>query len=864
MRFSDLSKITQGKNNYHLLLIDDDEDDYVLIQDMLKNVQDGKHQLEWASSFQAGRETITTGTFDAFLINYDLGAHSGVELIHEVAASQNLAPILMLSGRGHPEADIEAIQAGAADYLYKDELNSGFLERSIRYAIERRRMEIELERRLQDRLEILESIQDGLFAIDREWRIKYINHRAAQNMGFSVEELLGKNILETFPKMQNTFIEENYRKVMNEGVPMQFEMRGLYKGQWYSISVYPAADGISIYWQDITERKQAEEALRASETRFNKAFNADPNGLVISRLKDGLIQDVNHSFETLFGYSREEVIGKTSGELNMFGHPTDRMQAVNQIRANKTLRDFEVDIRTKSGEIRQASLSTETIAIDDEEFILTILQDITERKQAAAALQEAHDRAVWLARFPDENPNPVARSTTSGRLLYCNQAAKDFPGWHCTVGQQVPDSLMLLIHQAISTRGQVVADVQLEDRVFSFSVMPFVDGQYVNLYGRDVTDRKRAEEALRASEERERARANELETLMDAVPAMIWISRDPECREMIGNRAGYEFLGMRSGDNISKSAPEGALANQHYQNMKDGRPIPAEELPMQIAAATGKPTRDYTFDLVFDDGSTCQLIGNVNPLFDLHGKPTGAVGAFVDVTELRKLQIKQLEDRTQMEIHHRLMAQREKDRQAIARDIHDGPVQTLSSTLFNIQFAKGIFTDPQLRVEMEQIELNVKNAVQELRQVIYELRPPSVIRFGLAKAIRFHAEDLREKYPELKMVLSLAEDENQLSELFCLTLFRIYQEAITNVIRHAEASKAWVRFNLNKHKLVLEIRDNGKGLPKRESMGNLTENGHYGLAGIKERVEAIGGKLTIASDPGKGTSVQVSVPRPKD
>ena len=558
----------------------------------------------------------------------------------------------------------------------------------------------------------------------------------------------------------------------------------------------------------------------------------------------------------LFGYRREEVIGKTSLELNMFSIPSDREKAVKQARAKKSLRDYEVDIRIRSGEIRQASLSTEIILIDEEEFILTILQDITDRKRAEEALRDALDRAVWLARFPDENPNPVARVSTDSRVLYCNQAAMDLPGWQRSADQAIIDPFLPLIQQAVSGGKLVEEDVPLENKVYAFTAMPFPSEQYVNLYGRDVTERRRAEEAQRESEAREHARANELETLMDAVPAIIWIARDPECLEMIGNRAGYEFLGMRHGENISKSAPDAALANQHYQYMKDGYPIPVSDLPMQIAGATGKPTRDYTFDLVFDHGATFQLIGNVNPLFDADGKPSGAIGAFVDITELRKLQTQQLEYRTQMEIHHRLMEQRENDRQAIARDIHDGPVQTLASTLFNIQFAMEAFSDPRLRVEIEQIGLNVKNAIQELRQVIYELRPPSVIRFGLARAIRYHAEDLRDRYPELQLSLHLADDGNQLSDLMVLTLYRIYQEAITNILRHAEANKAWVRFSLKRHELVLGIRDNGKGLSFEENIGNLTEKGHYGLAGIQERVEAIGGHLTITSNPGKGTLVK--------
>lgn len=322
-------------------------------------------------------------------MNYEIGAQTGIGLIREAVSSGYPAPILLLSGRGHCEADVQGLRAGAKDYLHKDELNASFLERSIRYAIERNQMEKELDRRMQDRLEILASIQDGFFAIDQDWQITYINHKAAQNMLMTEEELLGKNILEAFPKLKNTALEKNYRKVMTERAPMQFEARGVYNGIWYLISVYPAAEGISIYWQDITERKQVEENLRVSEERFNKAFNAVPNALLITRKADGLIQDVNDSFEKLFGYPRAEVIGRTTLELNLFAHPTDRDKAMEQLRTAQSLRAFEGDFRTKTGAIRQASVSVEALTIGGEEYLLAIVEDITERKQAEDELRRS-------------------------------------------------------------------------------------------------------------------------------------------------------------------------------------------------------------------------------------------------------------------------------------------------------------------------------------------------------------------------------------------------------------------------------------------------------------------------------------------
>jgi PAS domain S-box-containing protein len=563
MRFVDLSSI--GKQSYYLrvLLVDDDEDDFVLIREMLSEAQDGQFVLEWLSSFQLAKDALKADPFDAVLMNYDLGAHTGIELIREAAANQYPAPILLLSGRGHPEADIEALQAGAADYLHKDELNTGFLERSIRYAIERRRLEKELERGLQERLDILASIRDGFFAIDREWRITYINARAAQNMGMTVDELLGKNILEAFPRLQHSVFEHNYRKVMDERAAMQFEMRGLYKNQWYNISVYPVRDGISIYWQDITERKQAEEALRLSEAHFNKAFNATPDALVISRQEDGRIQEINEAFLTLFGYSRAEVIGKTSTELGMFAHPADRETAVRRLQKEQSLRRFAIDIRTKSGEVRHARLAIEILTVENETLMLTIIHDETDQRQAEEAMRQMHEQAAWLARFPDENPSPVARIAADGKVLYCNSVAGHLPGWQLVVGQPVPAPLLAFIKQAVTRGAQVNQDMRLADRVYACTIVPFLSQQYVNLYGLDITGRMQTEAELRESEQRYSALFNAKTNGIAHCRVITDEQGQPVDYEILRVNAAYEQI-----IGIQRSEIEGRTARQVFPGIE--------------------------------------------------------------------------------------------------------------------------------------------------------------------------------------------------------------------------------------------------------------------------------------------------------
>jgi signal transduction histidine kinase len=117
-------------------------------------------------------------------------------------------------------------------------------------------------------------------------------------------------------------------------------------------------------------------------------------------------------------------------------------------------------------------------------------------RESEAALREVHERAKWLAQLPEENPNPVARVSGDGRVLYHNPAAARVPGWNLAENQLLPEPVLPLIEQALAQGQEVQQDVPLANRFYSISIMPFPGEAYANLYGRDITERKKAEADL--------------------------------------------------------------------------------------------------------------------------------------------------------------------------------------------------------------------------------------------------------------------------------------------------------------------------------------------------------------------------------
>jgi diguanylate cyclase (GGDEF)-like protein len=130
-----------NKDKIKILLVDDDEDDYIVTKELLAEVEEREYELEWASSYKDALELIGSKQYDVFLFDYNLGAHSGLDLLREVINHDCTSPVVMLTGQGNNETDIEAMNAGAVDYLSKSEINSYLLDRSVRYAIKNKKAE---------------------------------------------------------------------------------------------------------------------------------------------------------------------------------------------------------------------------------------------------------------------------------------------------------------------------------------------------------------------------------------------------------------------------------------------------------------------------------------------------------------------------------------------------------------------------------------------------------------------------------------------------------------------------------------------------------------------------------------------------
>jgi two-component system cell cycle sensor histidine kinase/response regulator CckA len=270
-----------------VLLVDDDEDDYVLTRDWFAEMAETKFDLEWVNSYEQALNAIAKCQHDVYLFDYRLGSHNGLELLREALSYGCLAPIILLTGQGDHEVDLEAMKAGAADYLDKSLLGAPLLERSIRYAIERK----QAEQKIREQAALLDIATDAIIVRDLDHKIIFWNKGAERLYGWQAAEVLGKDLHKLLYKSKS-FQLETAAKVILE------------KGEWQGELPQTAQDGKNLIvesrWTLVyDEAKQPKSILSVStditekkqlEAQFLRAQRMESIGTLAS----GIAHDLNN------------------------------------------------------------------------------------------------------------------------------------------------------------------------------------------------------------------------------------------------------------------------------------------------------------------------------------------------------------------------------------------------------------------------------------------------------------------------------------------------------------------------------------------------------------------------------------------
>src|SRR5215203_1335772 len=174
-----------------VLLIDDDEEDYVLTRYIFDEFKDHQFKLDWLDNFDDGLRAFSENRHDIYLVDFRLGERTGLELLREAIKSGCTAPIILLTGQGDKETDFQAMQAGAADYLVKGELTAPLLERAIRYSLKHAHSLEEIQNSEAKFRSVIQSASDAILLTNREGKITLWNKAAEMIFGYREEEIVG-------------------------------------------------------------------------------------------------------------------------------------------------------------------------------------------------------------------------------------------------------------------------------------------------------------------------------------------------------------------------------------------------------------------------------------------------------------------------------------------------------------------------------------------------------------------------------------------------------------------------------------------------------------------------------------------------
>ncbi|UCE40803.1 MAG: PAS domain S-box protein [Candidatus Aminicenantes bacterium] len=686
---------------------------------------------------------------------------------------------------------------------------------------------------------LIENAKNSIWSVDRAYRILTINSHFKREFsaafGINLEE--GMTITDYVPpEMSKIWIRRYERALKGENFTVEDEFKVGDRIISTEISFNPIRHdkqitGVSVFARDVTERRQAEEALRESEERFKILFQSAPDAYYLSDLKGTLI-DGNKMAEKLTGYKKEELVGKSFLKLRLLP-PTQIPKAAKLLMKNTegiSTGPDEFRLHRKDGTKAMVGISTHPVKIKDQTLILGIARDITERKRAEEAIKESEEKFRMLA---EKSPNMIFINK-KGRIVYANQQCEEVMGYRREefyspdfdfFSMIEPDSIGIVkanfqkhikgdevspYEYSLITKAGKKIDAIVTTKLISFGGESAILGIIT-----DITERKQAEEALRKSEEKYRhlvENTNEVLYATDENGIITYIS--PVAKTLSGYSPS-EVMGKNFMQFVFKEDMEVALKN--FQKNIKGKPEPSE---CRIVTKSG--------DLKWIRSSDRPIF--LNELF------LGVQGVLSDITDQK---------RAEEEIKASL-----KEKEAMMREIHHRVKNNLQivSSLLRLQ-ARSIKS--KTLIDTFEIAQNRIKSMALIHEVLYLSENLDKINFSdYIKRITNHLFAMfSRKAKKIKLELDVGEYYLDIDKAIPCGL--IINELVSNAFKHAfpdgKTGKIQVYLNNKLDRYTVVVKDTGVGFPDDVDMNN-TET--LGLQLVNDLVKQIEGAYQLQRDGG--------------
>jgi two-component system sensor histidine kinase DegS len=208
----------------------------------------------------------------------------------------------------------------------------------------------------------------------------------------------------------------------------------------------------------------------------------------------------------------------------------------------------------------------------------------------------------------------------------------------------------------------------------------------------------------------------------------------------------------------------------------------------------------------------------------------------------------------------RIIHAQEEERRRVAREIHDGPAQSMANVVLRTEVCERLMESNQIaaKKELRELRATVKTSLQDVRRIIFDLRPMALDDLGLIPALTRYTETLKDRYG-IAIDIICGEKQKRLNSIIEVAIYRVIQEAVMNTIKHAHANNVWVKLDFEPQSIKALIKDDGEGFDAETYLAKPRPDS-YGLIGMQERLDILGGQLSVKSNPGLGTEILAIIP----
>ena len=719
---------------------------------------------------------------------------------------------------------------------------------------------------------VLDMVTHGMRIINKDYSIKAINKAFAELSGVGAEEAIGRKCYEVFPSPFCHTPQCRLTRILGgeENVRAEIERT---KGDGSTIPCIITATpfrnvngetvGIIETFRDLSLRRQMQAQLLESEGRYEALINLGTEvGEAVVMLQDesgieALQTFVSDEWPRITGYSKNELLKMSFFDLVA---SSERQASIERHRvkmSGKTLRGlFEVNVVRKDGSVIPVELTSAFTMYQGQRANVAYIRDILERKKAE---EELNKQRILLQAQLDSSIDGIMVVDLEGNRLIQNNRVAEIWGIEKQFRSKRPRNLQLRTHADMTKNPQQFIDkvelmirqptetlrdeIELVDgKVIERYSVPITgaDGRY---YGRiwnfhDVTENRQAERALKESEELYR-------TLFENTGTATSLSEDDTTVVLVNTE--FEKL-----SGYSKAEIEGKMKWTEF--------IPSADLPL----ATEYSRRIAADPLIVPNGFEIRFVGRdkrpKNVIVTVNQIPGGTrrITSIKDITRRKKVErdLKKSRERIRDLLEHVELV-REEERKRIAVEIHDELGQLLTALKMDVVWLAKRLPAEQgpMQEKAHSMRQTVDMTIQSVKRISAELRPHVLDNLGLSAAIEWQVKQIKDVTGVDCQFISYPTDVVADSDS-SVALFRIFQEAITNAVRHSRASQIKVELRQSPGRILLMVEDNGLGIKHSEIMDAKS----FGLISIKERARALGGDVEITGKPNKGTVITAELP----